>query len=221
MRQVTVWSVLVCVSLAGCGNEPAGPSTGGKSPAVSTGAPGGADATGAADSSDDDAGLRVVRLSPENTKLEFVCIHLPPKAPDPRKGGFDKFAGKAGVDPESKSVKTLSVEIDTTTVRTEIGGRLTSHLRTPDFFDVEKFPTASFRSTDIAAGEGADTYVVKGDLTLHGVTRPISFPATVTIDGDKLSLKSSFEIDRTDFGMDRLTDMADKKVSLSVAIDEK
>src|SRR6476659_7462485 len=49
-------------------------------------------------------------LTPENTKIQFVCAHVGPK-PDPRKGGFSKFIGKAVVD--GKSLKSVSLEIDT------------------------------------------------------------------------------------------------------------
>src|SRR5438128_2652981 len=135
MRQFMVWGALVVVSTVGCGNDMGGGSTGGKSPAVAP-----AVNKGEPDSGDDgksDAGAgRVVALSPENTKLEFVCAHAAPKPPDPRKGGFDKFTGKAIIDPENNTLASLSVKIDTKSIRTEIGGRLTDHLKSPDFFNV-------------------------------------------------------------------------------------
>src|SRR5688572_8082801 len=66
-----------------------------------------------------------VTLSPENTKIEFVGVHLPPKQPDPRTGGFEKFSGKLEVDVAAKALKSINVEIDATSLWTQVGGKLT------------------------------------------------------------------------------------------------
>src|SRR4051812_4333007 len=68
-------------------------------------------------------------LTPENTKIEFVCAHVGPK-PDPRKGGFKAFTGKAVVD--GKALKSIGVDIDTTSLFTQFD-MLTTHLKSPDF----------------------------------------------------------------------------------------
>src|SRR5262245_8486284 len=73
-------------------------------------------------------------LTPQNTKIQFVCAHVGPR-PDPRKGGFTKFSGKAQLDPTSKALKSISIEIDTSSLFTEID-MLTNHLKSPDFFEV-------------------------------------------------------------------------------------
>jgi polyisoprenoid-binding protein YceI len=156
-------------------------------------------------------------LTPQNTKIQFVCAHVGSK-PDPRKGGFAKFSGKAKLDPTAKALKSLSVEIDTTSLFTEIE-KLTNHLKSPDFFEVRSFPTAKFESSKIEPGAG--TCQITGKLTLHGVTKEISFPATVDVGGSGVSLKSEFTIDRTDFGMVYDPNKVENKVMLTVLLGEK
>lgn len=80
--------------------------------------------------------------------------------------------------------------------------KLTKHLLSGDFFEVEKHPTATFKSTGVkqGGGEGA-THTVTGDLTLRGVTKRVSFPATITRQGETVKAKAEFSIDRKDFGI--------------------
>ena len=93
----------------------------------------------------------------------------------------------------------LSICNDESSAFTE---KLEGHLKSADFFDVERFPTATFRSTNIkAAVQGAATHTIKGDLTLHGITRRIAFPATLIVRGGEVSGMAEFSINRKDFGI--------------------
>jgi polyisoprenoid-binding protein YceI len=75
-------------------------------------------------------------------------------------------------------------------------------LQTPDFFDVQKFPQASFMSTEIKpGGEKGATHTVTGNLSLHGVTKSITFPATITVAPGAVNVDSTFAINRRDFGI--------------------
>jgi polyisoprenoid-binding protein YceI len=161
-------------------------------------------------------------LSPDNTKIQFVGTHSPPKQPDPRTGGFAKFKGKAEVDAATKALKAVSVEIETSSLFTEIGDRLTNHLKSPDFFSVREYPKATFESTKIAAGTGGKA-TITGKLSLHGVTKEISFPATVEVGEKGLTLTSEFSIDRTQFGMNYglAEGGVEPKVSMKVVVGEK
>ena len=161
----------------------------------------------------------VVKLSPDNTKIQFTGTHSPPKKPDPRVGGFAKFTGEAKVDAEAKKLQSVSVSIDTTSLFTEFP-KLTTHLNSPDFFETREYPTAKFESTEISeAADGKAT--IKGNLTLHGETKEISFPATVNVTDDGLTLKADFSINRSEFGMTFGEGQVEDKVLLSVAIGEK
>lgn len=81
-----------------------------------------------------------------------------------------------------------------------------AHLKSPDFMDVEQFPTITFKSTAVSK-TGDDTYDVTGDLTLHGVTRPVTLKAEVTPEipspfgGFKVGVSSTAVIEREQFGM--------------------
>lgn len=80
----------------------------------------------------------------------------------------------------------------------EMNAKLTGHLKSPDFFDVEQFPTATFEITGIEK-IGQDSAKVSGNLTIKGITKNITFPASVTREGDILKVKADFFIDRTEW----------------------
>ena len=80
--------------------------------------------------------------------------------------------------------------------------KLDGHLKSPDFFDAAKFPKASFKSTAIAkAAKGPGTHTITGDLTMRGVTRSVTFPATVTLSGKAVTAKAEFTIQRSQWGI--------------------
>ena len=96
----------------------------------------------------------------------------------------------------------MTVDIETASVFAD-DEKLTGHLKSKDFFEVEKFPKATFKSTKIEAdaAKGADAYAVTGDFDLHGVTKSISFPATIQAGADAVEVNAEFAINRKDFGI--------------------
>ena len=86
---------------------------------------------------------------------------------------------------------------------------LEGHLKSPDFFNAEKFPTAKFEITSVKPYAATDTsnktkdanFIIEGNLTLKDSTKNISFPAKVTVDANKASAAADFNIDRTLWGM--------------------
>jgi polyisoprenoid-binding protein YceI len=157
-------------------------------------------------------------LSPENTKIEFVGTHVGDK-PDPRTGGFEKFTGKLEVDVAAKTVKSVVIDIDTASLWTQFP-KLTDHLKSPDFFEVREYPTIRFESTGID-GDGEGQHQITGKLTLHGVTKEISVPATVQIGQQGPTLRSEFSINRSEFEMKWGPDRVEDKVALTVVVGEK
>jgi polyisoprenoid-binding protein YceI len=79
-----------------------------------------------------------------------------------------------------------------------MNGKLLGHLKSDDFFAVEKHPSASFVITS-ATAKGGGNYDVTGNLTIKGITKAISFPATVTVAGGKATAKATIKVDRTKF----------------------
>ena len=158
-------------------------------------------------------GKKVARLEPANTRIEFVGTHVGDD-PKPRLGGFKTFEGMVGVQ-DGKPV-SVSVEMKISSIWTEFDN-LTKHLMNEDFFEEDKFSSANFNSTSInVLGDGNCTIV--GELTLHGTSSAIEFPAKYTVSEKGLVLSADFKIDRTDFGMDKMTDGVEKEVSLNVVV---
>lgn len=87
----------------------------------------------------------------------------------------------------------------------ESKGKLEGHLKSPDFFDVAKYPTAKFEITGVDANTDSTkkdyTHIIKGNLTLKDSTKNVSIPARVTIDDKTVSASADFSIDRTLWGM--------------------
>ncbi len=85
----------------------------------------------------------------------------------------------------------------------EYNGKLIGHLKSDDFFSVEKNPTATFKITSVAAVKGAEAgkpnYTVNGDLTIKGITNRITFPATVAMKGGQLTAVGTAKVDRTKY----------------------
>lgn len=81
----------------------------------------------------------------------------------------------------------------------EMNAKLTGHLKSDDFFSAEKFPTGTFVITSVTPlsdGTG-NNFTIGGNLTIKGITKPITFPAKVNINGDNLTASADFKIDRT------------------------
>ena len=153
-------------------------------------------------------------LDPAHTRIGFSARHaMVTKV----RGQFDEFEGAAHVDTENPAASTVAVTIQAASVATGQAQR-DGHLKSPDFFDAAKFPHATFTSTAIkAGGDNGATHTVTGNLELHGVTRAITFPAKIKIDGDGVSVDAEFAINRKDFGIN-YPGMADDLIKDDVLI---
>jgi len=139
--------------------------------------------------------LETLNFSQETSKIEWVGAKVTLK----HDGGFKTFTGKVELADGALEGGKVSVEIETKSVFSD-AEKLTGHLLSPDFFDVEKFPKAEFASTEIKTGgaEGA-THTITGNLTLHGVTKSVSFPAKVEVSDSEVKATAEFSINRKDF----------------------
>ena len=143
------------------------------------------------------AGAETLTFNESNGAVGFTGSKVTGK----HDGGWKKFTGTVDLvdgKPETSKV-TLDIDMDSTFVDDQ---KLQGHLKSPDFFDVAKFPKATFTSTQIVAGgdKGA-THTITGNLDLHGVKKAITFPATVEITPGSVKAKSEFAINRKDFGI--------------------
>lgn len=134
-------------------------------------------------------------IDAQASKIEFVGS----KVTGSHSGGFKSFTGTVRL--EEGEVRAVRAEIDMDSTFSD-NERLTGHLKSPDFFDVAKHPKAVFESTEIKpGGEKGASHTITGNLTLHGVTKSISFPATIQVDAEGAKINSDFFIKRTDFGI--------------------
>ena len=122
------------------------------------------------------------------------------------KGEFSNVTGVVNLDEKDPTRSTVEVSIDTTTINTHVAKR-DAHLRSADFFDVEKYPTMTFRSKRIVAVDPG-RYKLTGDLTIHGVTREVTFdvegptPAIKDPHGNvRVGASATAKISRKDFGL--------------------
>lgn len=121
------------------------------------------------------------------------------------RGNFTKFTGTLKLDEADVTKSTVEATLDVASVDTRVADR-DAHLKSPDFFDVAKYPTMTFRSTKVVAA-GKDKLAVTGDLTLHGVTRPVTLEVTTSPEvkgmfGEtRRAFAATGKIDRKDFGL--------------------
>lgn len=131
-------------------------------------------------------------ISPDST-ISFVGS----KVTGSHDGGFKSFDGTIAVV-GGKIVPPSKVTIQMDSLWAD-NNRLTGHLKSPDFFDVANIPTAEFAVTSMKDGPSGPE--MTGNLTLHGVTKSISFKPVVTLSGSEVTLKAEFDIMRFDFGV--------------------
>lgn len=138
------------------------------------------------------------KIMPDSSKVEFTGSKVTGK----HDGGFKTFTGTVDLVNKKPEESKVSVDIDASSIFTE-DENLTGHLKSADFFDVEKFPKAGFVSTKIVpdVAKGAENYTVTGDFTLHGQTKSITFPAKITVGDVDVAVESEFSINRKDFGI--------------------
>ena len=141
------------------------------------------------------AGQKYV-INAQNSKIEFVGS----KVTGSHNGSFGSFTGQvdyAGAPEKSR----VNITIDANSIATD-DPKLTEHLKTADFFDVAKFPQSTFVSTEIKpGGERGATHTITGNLTMHGVTKSVTFPATIAVTPEAATVDSTFSINRKDFGI--------------------
>lgn len=139
-------------------------------------------------------------IDPAHSRAEFRIKHLGISTVT---GRFDGVDGTVTVGEGLGSLATTAV-IDASTISTGNDDR-DGHLRSPDFFDVAQYPEITFTSTGVRPGEGSG-FTLLGDLTMHGVTRPVELAAeyvgTATMQGTpKVGFTAQGEITRQDWGL--------------------
>ncbi|MCB9741573.1 MAG: YceI family protein [Alphaproteobacteria bacterium] len=140
-------------------------------------------------------------------------------------GRFNKVDGDFTLDTKNPSKSSFDVTIQAESVDTNNEKR-DKHLRGADFFNTEEFTTIHFKSKSVKKLDG-DKWQVKGDLTLHGVTKEVTVDFLYTGEGPdpwggyRLGLESSFTIKRSEFGITHMPDGLSDEVKVIVALEGK
>lgn len=140
-------------------------------------------------------------VDPVHSSVGFKVRHLVSKTA----GRFDKFSGTLLIDRADLTKSSVELSIDAASIDTDNENR-DGHLKSPDFFDVEKFPSILFKSTKIEK-TGEQSYAVTGDFTMHGVTKSVTIPVAVLgfsdgAQGGLAGFESTFKLNRKDYGIE-------------------
>lgn len=141
-------------------------------------------------------------IDPDHSSVTFKIKHL---AISTVPGRFSNFSGEFSYDPANVAASKASATIEAKSVSTEQKKR-DDHLRGSDFFDVEKFPNIAFKTTSVEAA-GSEAFKAHGDLTIHGVTKPVTLD--VKFGGaakdpwgkERAAFAATTQINRKDFGL--------------------
>jgi len=141
-------------------------------------------------------------VDPSHSSVSFVARHMMMAKV---RGSFTAYTVDLHIA-EDPAKSSLSVSIDADSFVTGDEGR-DGHVKGADFLDVENYPTITFTSTSVAADSADDRWTIVGDLTIHGVTRPVEL--AVELSGvaadpwgnDRAVYEAGTEIDREDFGL--------------------
>jgi polyisoprenoid-binding protein YceI len=143
------------------------------------------------------------QIDPMHTNVEFTVRHM---MISNVKGQFQKTSGTITVDGNDPTSAKIDATIDASSIDTRVERR-DADLKSPEFLDVAKYPTITFKSTKVEA-DGAGKWKVTGDLTLHGVTKPVVLevessgtPIHDPMGNTRAGASATTSIKRSDFGL--------------------
>lgn len=140
-------------------------------------------------------------VDPHHSEVSFQVRHLLTQV----RGKFDEYEGTVQLDPAKMETSSVAFKIKAASIDTGVADR-DKHLRSADFFDVEKFPEISFTSKSIKA-TGKDEYAVTGTFTMHGVSKdvtlPVSFGGTIKDPwgNQRAGFSTETTLNRKDYGI--------------------
>jgi polyisoprenoid-binding protein YceI len=158
------------------------------------------------------------KIDPNHTASQFAVRHL---AISTVRGQFTKTTGTVTYDPKDPAMTMIDVTIDAASVDTRVEPR-DQDLRSPNFFDVEKYPTLTFKSKRTEAA-GPGKLKITGDLTIHGVTKEV----VLDVDGPSEPMKdprgnrhmgalATTKINRKDFGVSGLPAVVGDEIAITI-----
>ena len=158
------------------------------------------------------------KIDPQHTSAQFSVRHL---GVSTVRGAFTKVSGSAKYDSSDPSKISLDATIEAASVDTRVEMR-DNDLRSPNFLDVQKYPTITFHSKQVKAADAGKLQMV-GDLTIHGVTKEV----TLDVDGPSAPMKdpwgnqrigasASTKINRKDFGVNGAPGVVGDDITITI-----
>ncbi len=160
------------------------------------------------------------KIDPVHTSLYFRIMHLDIAWVH---GRFNQVEGAFVIDGKDPAKNSAEITVKAANVDTAVKKR-DDHLRSPDFFHAEKHPLITFKSTAFEKA-GGNTLRVSGDLTLLGVTRPVTFTVEKTGEADdpwdnhRMGFHSTFTVKRSDYGMDKMLDLVGDEAEVTFSVE--
>ncbi len=170
------------------------------------------------------ANAETYAIDPAHSSVLFTVSHVIGRV----SGHFDKFSGSFNYEPNKTSAWAAQATIDAASINTGIEKR-DNHLRSPDFFDVQKYPTLTFKSTGVTDANGTKAKL-HGDLTMHGVTKPVVLDLEILGvvkdpmgKGNRAGATAKARINRLDYGVGPasgpMAGMVGKDVDITIEIE--
>src|SRR5580692_8741143 len=153
-------------------------------------------------------------LNRDHSKILFSISHFYVSSTE---GQFTTFDGKLNFEPQAPDLSMVTIHISPGTISTGNTAR-DDHLRTADFFDVSKFPLATFESTSLVQ-LSSKTGKIIGSLNLHGVSKPVTLDVTLQtsdLSTDRLIVSAATTLKRSDYGMNNYMGIIGDDVALTI-----
>jgi len=162
------------------------------------------------------------QIDPNHTAAQFAVRHL---GVSTVRGAFTKVSGSATYDPSDPSKTSLEATIDANSVDTRVEMR-DNDLRSPRFFDVQKYSTITFHSKNVKVA-GPGKLQITGDLTIHGVTKEVVLdvdgPTEPIKDpmgkGQRMGASATTKINRQDFGVSSLSGLVGDEITITIDVE--
>jgi len=161
-------------------------------------------------------------LDPQHTQVHFSWNHFGFSNPG---AVFGTLEGTLDYDEANPTKASVQVSIPLSSVNSNVQ-KLDEHIQSPDFFDAAKYPTATFKSTKVTKGSSANHLEVAGDLTVHGVTKPVTLDVTVNKVGDHPMRKAptagfdaTTTIKRSEFGISKYVPAVSDDIAVKITVE--
>jgi polyisoprenoid-binding protein YceI len=167
------------------------------------------------------AEVQTWNIDPNHTAAQFSVRHM---GISTVRGAFTKVSGTAQYDPANPGKSSVEATIDAASVDTRVSMR-DNDLKSANYFDVEKYPTITFKSKSVEAA-GAGKLKITGDLTIHGTTKEVvldvdgpSAPVTDPRGNSHVGASASTTIKRTDFGVGSSNPMVGEDITITIDVE--